>query len=131
MKNDSSLPEIRIASRCSARWKDMQGDEQCRLCAHCEKRVYNFAEYTEAQIIELIVHHEGKVCARLYKRIDGTVITSDCMVGLEKAEQDIKILICSAVAGMSLCLGILFGCKNSSSPEITRSVFEETKSFGK
>ncbi len=59
----------------------MKGDERVRFCAACQKNVYNVAELSEAEVRELIKTHEGNLCVRIYRRKDGTVLTSDCPVG--------------------------------------------------
>jgi len=60
----------------------MAGDERVRHCTLCSLNVYNFAEMTRDEVRELLVQTEGRVCARLYRRADGTVITRDCPTGL-------------------------------------------------
>jgi hypothetical protein len=60
----------------------MAGDERVRHCTLCSLNVYNFAEMTRDEVRELLVRTEGRVCARLYRRADGTVITRDCPTGL-------------------------------------------------
>jgi len=44
--------------------------------------VYNFAEMTRDEVRDLLARTEGRVCARLYRRADGTVLTRDCPTGL-------------------------------------------------
>lgn len=61
----------------------MSGDERMRHCAACNLDVYNFAGMTRAEIGALLATAEGRVCARLYRRADGTVLTSDCPPGVQ------------------------------------------------
>jgi hypothetical protein len=75
------LEQVRIASPCSANWEEMRGDERARFCELCQKHVYNFAAMTADEAAGLICEKEGKLCARLYRRRDGTVLTADCPVG--------------------------------------------------
>lgn len=74
-----SLDVIRIKTPCQMDWDLMTGDDQSRHCDHCEKNVYNIAEMSEQQAIDLINEKEGKVCLRLFRRPDGTVVTADCL----------------------------------------------------
>ena len=76
------LSKLRIASPCSVSWNNMYGDERTRFCAACKLNVYNVAGMTEAEVRELISRAEGRVCMRLMRRVDGSVITQDCPVGL-------------------------------------------------
>jgi hypothetical protein len=56
----------------------MAGDERVRHCTLCSLNVYNFAEMTREEVRELLARTEGRVCARLYRRAGGTVLTRDC-----------------------------------------------------
>lgn len=61
----------------------MTGDERSRLCAGCERHVYNISALTSKETRDLIASHEGtRLCVRLFKRADRTVITRDCPRGL-------------------------------------------------
>lgn len=73
---------VEIASPCTASWEDMQGDDRSRFCSHCRLNVYNLSAMTEEEGERLIIEKEGKLCGRIYRRKDGTVITKDCPVGL-------------------------------------------------
>jgi len=82
MKSGNSLDTIRIASPCPVSWDRMTGDDRVRHCDECQLSVYNIAELTRAEAEALIAKSEGRICARIYRRADGTVITRDCPVGL-------------------------------------------------
>lgn len=75
------LEAIQIAKPCRADWNHMTGDQRARFCGSCHKNVYDISQMTRADAHNLIVEKEGNVCVRLYRRPDGTVITSDCPVG--------------------------------------------------
>lgn len=77
-----SLDLVQIASPCSADWNAMQGDDRARHCRDCNLTVYNLSEWTRDEAEAFLAQREGRVCARLYQRADGTVITRDCPVGL-------------------------------------------------
>ena len=55
----------------------MAGDERTRYCAACDLNVYDFASMTRTEIGALLMATEGRVCARLSQRADGTLVTSD------------------------------------------------------
>lgn len=63
-------------------WEQMRGDDRTRFCSLCSLHVYNIAELTRKQAVALISETEGRICARIYRRSDGTVITKDCPIGL-------------------------------------------------
>lgn len=77
------LEDIRIASPCRANWDNMEGDDRKRYCALCRKHVYNITEMSRSEA-EALVDGSTRVCLRLYRRSDGTVITNDCPVGKRK-----------------------------------------------
>lgn len=72
---------LAIASPCPASWNAMTGDDRARFCATCAKHVYNIAALTGPEVASLIERTEGRFCARIYRRRDGTVLTGDCPVG--------------------------------------------------
>lgn len=78
------LDNIKIASPCSEAWDNMVGDDRVRFCGGCMKNVYNLSAMTGPEAQEVIADKEGDVCVRLYRRKDGTVITSDCPVGVRR-----------------------------------------------
>ena len=108
-----SLGNIRIASPCPADWDKMVGDERIRHCAECNLNVYNLSAMTERQVQELITGSRGeRLCARFYRRADGTVLTQDCpwsLRSLKRRASSIAAVIMSVILGG----GVAF-CKNSS-----------------
>jgi len=82
MKSTDRVDGLRIASPCPANWEKMTGDDRVRFCDLCNLHVYNIARLSRTEAVELIANTEGRICARLYRRTDGTVITNDCPVGL-------------------------------------------------
>jgi ATP-dependent 26S proteasome regulatory subunit len=76
--------ELSFAARCPASWDEMEGDERVRHCTECQLNVYNVVEMTEDEALALFSEREGRVCVRVFQREDGTVLTKDCPVGVEK-----------------------------------------------
>src|SRR5689334_8290921 len=72
------LDSIRIGSPCRERWDDMTGDAQVRLCAGCNRNVYNLSEMTRAEAEAVLAVRGVKPCVRFYRRADGTIMTADC-----------------------------------------------------
>jgi hypothetical protein len=95
------LNNIRVASPCSADWEQMSGDNRIRHCHACNLNVYNFSEFSEAEIRELLANREERLCGRLFQRHDGTVITQNCPVGLKRVVRRV-----SRIAGAILSLVI-------------------------
>jgi hypothetical protein len=75
------LDRIEIASPCNVPWDSMEGDDRKRFCGECKLDVYNVAAMTRAEAEDLVAR-DGRVCVRLFRRADGTVLTADCAVGL-------------------------------------------------
>ncbi len=80
------VDRIEIPTPCAVSWDSMYGDDRIRHCGSCRKNVYNVASLTRAQAIELIASRE-EVCVRIYRRPDGTVVTSDCWSRLRAARR--------------------------------------------
>jgi hypothetical protein len=78
------LENVAIAAPCKASWDAMVGDDRVRFCGQCEKNVYNLSAMPRDEAEALLAAREGKMCVRLYKRADGTVMTSDCPVGVKR-----------------------------------------------
>ena len=95
---------LRIASPCTERWEDMKGDERVRHCASCKLNVYSLHEMTMSEVEELMRSPSGRLCARLYQRKDGTVLTADCPVGLRKVRMR---LVASMVASVAFLAAIV------------------------
>jgi type IV secretory pathway VirB10-like protein len=67
----------------------MSGDDKARFCKSCQKNVFNISLMSRQEAEALIQSREGNggnLCVRYALREDGTVITNDCPVGLEKAK---------------------------------------------
>lgn len=101
------VDKIEIATPCHADWDDMVGDERTRHCGECRKNVYNISEMTAVEVKDLVTATEGRVCVRLYRRKDGTVLTSDCPVGL--AERAWRRARNTALASAALALTLFTG----------------------
>jgi len=90
MKAAFNLDHLRVATPCPRAWDDMLGDNRVRFCNHCHLNVYNLAELTQKETQRLISSSGGKLCGRLYRRADGTVLTKDCPVGLQALRKRIS-----------------------------------------
>jgi hypothetical protein len=100
----NQLDHLRIASPCPTRWEQMNGDDRVRFCELCNLHVYNIAELTAREAKSLITNTEGRICARLYRRADGTVITKDCPVGLRAIRRHVARVAGAVFATIvSLC----------------------------
>ena len=104
------LSRVRIASPCTEDWNAMVGDARVRRCTRCERDVYNLSGFTSAEA-EALLSREGEApCVRLYRRKDGTIMTSDCVEASHR-KLALKVLAASACA---LALG---GAVQASQPE--------------
>jgi hypothetical protein len=105
------LENLRIATPCSADWDEMSGNDKVRFCGQCEKNVYNLSAMTRSEAEALVAKKDGRLCVRLYQRHDGTVITSDCPVGVrrERLRQRIWTSFTKVAASAALFLGVAGG----------------------
>jgi hypothetical protein len=84
------LKNLRVASPCNVGWERMTGDSRVRFCDSCQLNVYNFSEMTAREIELLVMKTEGRICGRMYRKTDGTILTRDCPVGLRALRRRIS-----------------------------------------
>src|SRR5262245_21762657 len=100
----SVLDRIRVASPCPAGWNEMSGDERVRFCNSCSLHVYNISEMTRRDAAALIAETEGRLCVRLLRPADGTVITRDCPIGLRAIRRRVaRFATAALVVVTTLC----------------------------
>ncbi len=104
--NDLLLRQVKIAAPCSVQWETMPGGERVRSCAQCNHKVYNLSEMSSDAAASLIRDAEGRVCVRLYRRADGSVMTRDCPTGIRAARQRIGRTVAVSFASMFSILGL-------------------------
>src|SRR6266404_8189416 len=80
--NINRLDRLRVSSPCPANWDQMSGSDRVRFCDLCNLHVYDISRLSPKEAEAVITKTEGRICARLYRRADGTIITKDCPVGL-------------------------------------------------
>ena len=119
---------LRIASPCSVGWETMSGDERTRHCHLCSLNVYNVSALTPAEVENLILKREGRVCIRMYRRADGTVLTKDCPVGFRAIQKRAARLAGASLAAILGLFSISLAQKDdkkaidASKVKITRTV---------
>jgi hypothetical protein len=129
MNSQEFLEGVRIASPCPASWTEMAGDERVRFCKICSKHVYNLSAMTAQDAASLVVATEGRMCARFYRRADGTILTADCPVGLAAAlRKRLRRLAGAAALGLAGFLpGSYLLAKNSSSSDAAETTAPEIR----
>src|SRR5262245_26227769 len=98
-----SLDRLYVSSPCNADWETMPGDERVRFCSQCHLNVYNISALTRKQAEKLIAETEGRLCAKLYRRADGTIITRDCPIGIRAIKRRVSYV---ANAALGAIIGI-------------------------
>jgi hypothetical protein len=121
------LKRVRVATPCAANWERMAGDERARHCTLCELNVYNFAEMTRDEIRTLLMKTEGRICARLYRREDGTLLTRDCPSRIQRLRQRTSRVASAILAGVMSLSSLAFGCATSNRKDSRVKVAIERK----
>jgi hypothetical protein len=93
-----SLDVVRLASPCNVPWDAMSGDARFRFCPQCRLNVFNLSEMTRKEAEALVLQAEGRLCIRFYRRTDGTILTSDCPVGVRAVRRKRALLAAMATA---------------------------------
>jgi hypothetical protein len=110
----SKLDRLRIATPCPIGWDQMTGDNRIRFCGHCQLNVYNISELSRIEAEKLIASSEGRLCARLFRRADGTILTKDCPVGLRALRRRVAKRTATVFAAMLSLSAAVFGQQSSS-----------------
>ena len=105
----SPLDRISIASPCTVDWETMSGNDRVRHCDQCELNVYDLSSMHRADAERLLRDSEGRLCVRLHRRHDGTVITQDCPVGLRAVRQRVVRRVRSLSAAVITLVAGAFG----------------------
>ena len=117
---DDRIEGLRIASPCSVSWEGMDGDARVRHCAVCSLNVYNLSEMTREEVRTLLARSEGRrVCGRLYRRADGTVLTGDCPTGLRALRRRASRIAAAAVSALLSLPSFAFGAPPSKKPPLS------------
>ena len=133
MSQTDLLKSLRVASPCHVSWDDMTGDDRVRFCSSCQLNVYNFAAMTSDEVRSFIANSEGRVCGRLYRRSDGTILTRDCPVGLRAIRRKVSRIVGAAFATVLSLASLALGQstkKDLTSCSQTAVRFERTKDKG-
>jgi hypothetical protein len=111
------LKMLRVASPCNVSWDDMTGDDGIRFCRDCQRHVYNLSVMSRTEAEELVLRAKDRLCVYFYRRQDGTVMTSDCPVGLQAVRRRVAWLFGMVVAFLFMAIGwgmaTLTGSRNS------------------
>jgi hypothetical protein len=120
------LNRVRVASPCAESWEAMPGGERIRSCDRCQHKVYNLSEMTADEAARLVQEAEGRLCVRFYRRVDGTMLTRDCPVGLRAVRMRAARALSAAFASVMLLFGIsLAGKSRSEQPTFVRWVLNK------
>lgn len=96
----------------------MSGDDRVRHCAECHLNVHNISSLSRDDAESLLQASVGKrLCIRLYRRADGTILTQDCPVGLARIRATARrtVMRVAALLGLIGAAGIAAAATSQSS----------------
>ena len=122
------LDQLKIATPCQMSWDAMKGDDRTRHCGSCKMNVYNIAGLARPEAEDLLrkAANGERVCLRLSRRADGTIITRDCPTGISMARRA-KLRIASFSAAVLAGALWMTGSFSSTSRASEPSPFGETE----
>lgn len=129
---DSPLDNVRVASPCNADWDQMVGTERKRFCGQCNLNVYNLSSMSKAEAEQLIDGTEGRLCVRYFKRVDGSILTRDCPVGLRAFRRKMSYVaraVSSAVLAFLAGLGVYTVKWNFENPTMMGGISVEPRAL--
>ncbi len=119
--------KLKIASPCEANWEAMSGDEAKRFCGSCNQNVYQLSNMSTEEVEELLQTRKGlRTCGRFYQRADGSVITSDCSVGVSQKRKQRVLKVVGAAAFSLSAVGIGAALAPDASKQSKPTIFETT-----
>src|SRR5262245_9088737 len=99
------LDRVTVASPCPMAWDDMAGDDRIRFCSQCNLNVYNISAMAKLEAESFIANTEGRICAKFYRRADGTILTQDCPVGLRALRKKVSRATATAFSALISLFG--------------------------
>jgi hypothetical protein len=111
-----------IAAPCSVKWEDMTGDDRARLCAQCDLHVVNTFMLTDKEVLDALqrIHKGERICMRVYRRSDGTFMTRNCPVGLQRIRERVHKVAAWIAAGLSVLVSLAANAAPSQSTAGTK-----------
>lgn len=99
---------LSVASPCPERWASMPGDDRVRRCTRCDRQVMDLGGLSADEIESLCTAREITLGARVFRRSDGAVTTSDCEVGRPRrlAMRALAILAVCVVASTAVAYAL-------------------------
>ena len=106
--------DARIASPCSESWDQMasvpgQSRERVRHCGACALNVFDTRDLTADELRTLLASAERtgqRLCGRLYRRADGTLLTKDCPTGVAALRRKAWLALSMVVTFVFVALGV-------------------------
>jgi hypothetical protein len=104
------LNDVQVASPCSADWDEMEGDEKVRFCGECRLHVFNLSAMDLEEAAEKVSQASDRLCVRFFRRHDGTILTRDCPVGVERKARSRRAVLqaISLTTGAGVALAVLY-----------------------
>lgn len=87
----------------------MEGGGRVRFCRLCSLNVYDLSGMTAAEAEALLTKTEGRLCGRITRRADGTVLTKDCPVGVRALRRRATRAAGAAFAALLSLCSLAFG----------------------
>ncbi len=107
-----NIEQLRVAKPCGVGWETMTGDEKKRHCDSCEMSVYNTEAMTAYEINRLITKTDGRICGRIRRRADGTIVTKQCPKGLRDYGKRVSRIAAAAMTAILAAFSFSYGQSN-------------------
>lgn len=122
-RSSQKMPEISIAAPCAVPWDSMEGDDRVRTCDQCELPVYNITRMSPHEVRDLVDSGTERICGRIFRRPDGTVLTKNCPAGLRA----LRLRASGRVAALTAAVIGLFSVGYGQSPDHDKKGEQDTE----
>ncbi|MGE0784929.1 MAG: hypothetical protein AB7S26_04510 [Sandaracinaceae bacterium] len=102
------LEVVDVKNPCTEDWSRMKGDDVQRFCLTCHENVYDLSFMAKEDAERFLENAEGRVCIRLMRRADGTMVTRDCTPDrFAAARRAARRSLAFVGAGLASALGLV------------------------
>jgi len=109
-QNKFDISKLGVSKPCPIPWESMIGNDRVRKCDTCQLNIFNIESMTTSEVEKLISSSQPyRLCIRLVRRADGTVMTRDCPKGLSAYRKRLTSLVTVSIAAVLSAFSVSYG----------------------
>lgn len=125
------LANITVKTPCHESWRRMaidRSDPRIRHCRRCDNDVYDLSAFDASEVEALIESRGDDLCARFFRRPDGTIMTADCPDPTRPGEPAGRVLagLCLLLFAFLAAIGLSVRRSSSTMGDVRPATFDES-----